>query len=304
MHPPPDRFRPFLDATARYYRRYDVLAAYVPELIAMHCGHKTSIQLSLPNDDDLGPSLIRLRDFCDRTGFHLARREEPDAIKVLLANRPLPDDEFHDKAKLGELLSYPACCIDHCIGNDLNNPLIDHLGDLIRDGDCFPYWMNLFLQTSPFHLFKHYPCSLTCDVTSAYAQTLLEKIREANPSLWTHLRTFLPGPVLYTDICGAGICLVGKPDTEAHPVGRGAMGSVTVHYRDLFWDANPSQVGPMSRRNTPDDVELFGRLTSLLGQGDQVTLADDACVIRRGTRVMGRLKRPTHLHWKILEFKL
>lgn len=109
-----------------------------------------------------------------------------------------------DDPALGRALGYPDCCIAM---NDALQPL--EMADMVRVArfaGTSPDWrLNIFLTElelpggSPYYLVSHFPCSLDCEASIAYASRLLQAISALDPRFARDLETALRMPVLLRD---------------------------------------------------------------------------------------------------------
>ena len=125
-------------------------------------------------------------------------------------------------SELGYLLGYPECCIqrDQAISK-VRMPCFGIAAFKNTKGPI--YWqLNFLLRSSrrlpAVHLISHFPCSLNCAKSYAYAQCLLEVIDSEQPDLAQPIRTLLPLPVaIWNDEAmpddvreeNVGFCFVG-----------------------------------------------------------------------------------------------
>jgi hypothetical protein len=282
-------------AKSVYHKKYKLLAPYVPELIAMKNDLRTAIQMTLPMEDKFRDKLSLLEEFCRKVGFFLDHYEINQENKILIANKNLSDVDWEDKAleyQMGELCAYPGCCIENfATHKEWTHPLINNIRDLVAQAESFPFSMNPFLRTSPFHLYKHFPCSLQCGQSINYCSDLLEVIGDENRELYDDIVRFNLGPAFYTDICGIGIMF------------RGEIADGVISYNEYYCDYEPSSIFQLSCINQPGDLELFNELISAISRGSQIELDEAKLTVRIDSERLTSIDRPDRLRWTIVDFR-
>ncbi|MEA3062541.1 MAG: hypothetical protein QOJ94_2322 [Sphingomonadales bacterium] len=121
------------------------------------------------------------------------------ALEAVLDAQARRDDEA-----LGEALGYPSCCVG---ANLLLGSL--PMTDMVRVARCAgerPDWrLNLFLtelepaEGSPWYLVSHFPCSLGCRASAAYAEALRRSLEATAARFTRRLETLLRLPILLRD---------------------------------------------------------------------------------------------------------
>lgn len=286
----------FESAKNRFHARFRILSPWAPELIAMKHGLRSAIMLHIPPGENLESELSWVQTLCHEKGFYqLAKDTYPRGMDVVISNTPIGSELLKDEEKLGGLFGYPACCIQkftELTRAHRYSPLINDVADLVAQGNRFDFKMNIFLQGSPFHLFKHFPCSLRCEETLSFAERLLDAIETENPELHESILRFNKVPVLYTDICGTAILF------------RGRMEGGCIRYDELYADVNLSDILQFSRRNTAADARLFDDILDSLSTGNEVMLSADALTISGDPlRHQSRTFKSGRLFWKLLSFE-
>jgi len=282
-------------AKSEYHKRYKLLAPYVPELIAMKAGLRTAIQMTLPMEKSFKQKLEMLGQFCSKVGFFLDHYEIHKENKILISGRDLNQVDWEDKTleyQMGELCAYPPCCIEKfATHKEWTHPLINNVRDLIENAESFSFIMNPFLRTSPFHLYKHFPCRLDCPESIHFGEKLLEVIERENPGLHRDILRFNQAPALFTDICGIGIMFSGEiKDTR-------------LRYHDHYTDYDPSSIFQLSSVNRPAEKKLFVDLTDAISRADELVLDGDRLTLQAAGRKVKSFNKPDHLVWKVVDFR-
>ncbi len=277
-------------------RRFGPLSSYVPELIAVHHDLKQSLQVTV-KDADWEVEGPRLQRFCERACLTLEVHERRGAHKAVISKEGLREAPGAGTAQTaGRFFSYPRCCVDAYRGRGprtTGDDFANRLGELVGSApDSVDFRMNPFLRTSPFHLYKHFPCSLHCEATLALAETLLRSLHETMPELEGHIRVFGSAPVLFTDVCGAGLSLAG-----------GVVDEQRVAYEAVFTDVDPATHLDRAPNRTAADVALFQDLFEALELGDSLRLGGGGLLtVSQDSRTVAELRCPEHLVWRLLDF--
>jgi hypothetical protein len=263
-----------------YARKYKLLFAYVPELIAIHCGLRPALELRV--EDEASRALVD--DFCARAGLRWTPYESVGGDRIVLSREPV---EIPGSGEgFGALFGYPECCS--------KAPRPDRPFDRLPGswtGSPAPFELNLFLRTTPFHLIKHLPCSPDCAPTLAAARRLLDAIDRIDPRLGRIIRELGRAPALSTDIGGIGVSLPGRRAGDR------------VFYRERYFDVGLSRMIGSTRGARPGDAALFGRIEKALAAGDELRLQDGRLeTFKDGARV-DSIERPPRLEWRIVEFR-
>lgn len=288
----PSRFQQDKD---RYRSLYGPLAAYVPELVAMRAGLRTATQVSL--DETPGPSTEQaLRRFCDRVGFHLAFRRTRRKRMCLISLRPLaPIADGPDAANMGMVLGYPKCCMETYLREGVGWDYARRMGALLAGRATMDFRLNPFLRTTPFHLFKHFPCRADCPATLKLADRLLQAIRQMAPELGRLVEDYNRLPVLFTGIRGAAISLAAP-----------AMIDDTLEYSGFFYDVNPSAqpMGPARERSAGmADQALFDGIVKALSRGTSLRRdSADGLLVYSGPRLVERVSLPRRYRWRLVSY--
>ncbi len=285
----------FESTKTRFHDRFRILTPWTAELIAMKHGLRSAILVHIPPGDNFENDFSWVQALCSREGFYYVAKETPPrGMDVLISNTRLAPDRITDVAAQGEYFGYPKCCVDNYLvmSSQLRfNPFINDIGDLLGTHDNFDFRMNVFLQGSPFHLFKHFPCSLRCEATLSFAGQLLDAIEREDPELHACILRFNKAPVLYTDICGTAVLFRGKMEGDC------------IRYDEFYTDINLSDILQLSRRNTPEDASLFDDIRDALSSANEVVLSGDALTIGGDPlRHRSRTFKSGRLFWKLLSF--
>jgi hypothetical protein len=101
---------------------------------------------------------------------------------------------------------------------------------------------------------------------------------------------FNTAPVLFTDICGAGILFSGD------------LQDGKVLYESYYYCYPPRNHIHKSAHNTSADAVLFDRIVDALAAGNQVQLDSARLTVQNNTHPLATFDRPVHRRWKLVEF--
>ncbi len=282
-------------AKTEYHKRYKLLAPYVPELIAMKAGLRSAIQMTLPMEQSFKQKLGMLREFCIKVGFFLDHYEINSENKILISGKNLKDIDWEDKNleyQMGELCAYPECCIEKFVTHkEWTHPLINNVRDLLTKSESFSFVMNPFLRTSPFHLYKHFPCGLDCEKSILFTKELLEVIKQENPGLHGDIVRFNQAPALFLDICGIGIMFLGE------------IKDGRLTYSNLYYDYDPSSIFQLSSVNHTSDKKLFSDVIEAGASADELILDDKRLTFQAAGRKVKSIASPKRLSWRVVDFR-
>tara|TARA_Y100000031_G_scaffold118342_1_gene131609 strand:- start:4122 stop:4964 length:843 start_codon:yes stop_codon:yes gene_type:complete len=130
--------------------------------------------------------------------YHIYISKDADKAKFL----KLLEKNNDDKA-IGELLSYPKCCIDFFmenkekqqkIQNDYILPALDN-----SQGFKFPFYTNHAIRYFDITLLSHFPHSFHCQNSINMAKNNLQCIKNYSKGLANDFETMLKNPILYTE---------------------------------------------------------------------------------------------------------
>lgn len=276
-----------------YYRRhYGILSDYVPELIAMRAGLRRATQLSL-DSARYGRVRAQLEAFCDRAGLRLRTYERRGRVKILLSTGSVSDVDPAQEDRLGALFGYPDCCVQHFMSHkeDLVEPFVNGVTALLAKHDRLDFRANLFLRPSPLHLVRHFPCAIDCPKTLADAQRLLGAIRKQNQRLYEEIVHFGQSPVLYLDVCGAGIVFEGQRE------------GARLRYTGSYCAVSVPTLHPLSTQNAEADCALFDEVAAAIELGDELVLEPTELVIHQQGQWLATFPRPAGLDWRLLSFE-
>ncbi|HXS99418.1 MAG TPA: hypothetical protein VN915_01985 [Elusimicrobiota bacterium] len=280
MRPPSD---PSFDAFHQEYaRKYKLLFPYVPELIAIHCGLRPALQLSVGPDAEAARASIA--DFCARAGLRWSSYESEHGGRIVISREPVEIPESGEA--FGALFGYPGCCSR---APRPDRPF-DRLAGFWTESPA-PFETNLFLRTTPFHLVKHLPCAPDCAATLAAARELLIAIDRVDARLGEIIRALGRAPAFSTDIGGIGVSLRGRRDG-----GR-------VRYRERYFDVGLSGLIDSTRFARPGDSALFARIARALAAGDELALVAGRLEIFKDGSPVDAIEKPSRLEWRIVEFR-
>lgn len=278
------------DATSLYRRSYGLLAAHLPEIIAVRAGLKHALQVTLGDEETRRREEGRIRTLCDRAGLHCRFHVRRGRHKVILARdivEPPREDEDENR---DNLFGYPDCCQEKFNANPLSFHTVRHIRDLIEHGRRYSFLVNPFLSPTPFHVVCWHPCSLDCPSTLAFAASLFEVVQSRAPALGHGIRHWNRRPVLFTDVCGIGLCFAGKLE-----------GNVLRH-SGCDWVGVPSELRHLAPGTRDGDLLLFDRIATAASQSDKVEWGPSVTTFRRGGEVLDRVERPSHLAMALVEF--
>jgi len=112
--------------------------------------------------------------------------------------------------KLGELLGYPACCVDFFINNveEQSRKNNDFVLPVLKnsEGFVFPKEMNIAARYFDFCLLPFFPHSFNCGESLKLARAFSSVIADHNPYLADRILGKLRCGVIYTE--NAGVCLL------------------------------------------------------------------------------------------------
>jgi len=288
----------FTTAKTSLRRRFGLLAPYLPELVAIRHDLRTALQVTVPlvGWPVEGP---RLQSFCDRAGLTLEVHTRGGSQKAVISRNGLgvvPDAGTAGEA--GRWFSYPTCCVEAYTSQGpkrTGDDFVNRMHTLVVDApDRIDFRLNPFLRTSPFHLFKHFPCSLGCEATTELAERTRAHLERDLPELHAALQRFGRSPVLFLDSCGRGLSLdSARSDQNA---------SDGLAYEAVFTDGDPTAQLGRSQRHTQEDVDQFLRIQEALATGDALTLVAGTLHILSDTDRVATFERPDGRVWKVLDF--
>jgi hypothetical protein len=278
------------DATTPYRRSYGLLAAHLPEIIAVRAGLKRALQVTLGNEETRRREDARIRTLCDRAGLHCRFHVRHGRHKVILAKDVVePPGEDEDENK-DNFFDYPDCCLEKFNANPLSCHTVRHVRDLIEHGRRYPFLVNPFLSSTPFHLVCWQPCSLDCPSTHAFAARLYEVVQSRVPALGRGIRHWNQRTVLFTDVCGIGLCFAGR------------LRENILRHRGCDWIGVPSELLHLAPGTGERDLLLFDRIVTASSKSDEVEWGPSSVIFRRAGTDLDRVERPSHLAMAWVEF--
>jgi len=263
-----------------YRRSYGVLASQVTALVELHAGLRPAVEVKRSAGGDSGGRERQVRAFATRAGLQV--QETP---RRLLLRRVA---EGGERAATSEsVIAPPTCCA--AVGAPRSADAISKRFGALWEGQSTHSWlMNPFLSGTPFQLYWHLPCSLSCEATRDRASALLRALATHSPRLHEHVRRVRTTPVLYTDAGGRAFLFMGS--LRGH----------TIHYREVF--AGRAHL-PRERALRPSiQTKLQDDLARALAEGDGLTLLGPQLTIRAGRRVVARFSQPPRQRWMLHDF--
>lgn len=250
-------YQPFQRDKDEWRRRYRALTAHVPELIAIHAGLRAATQVTVsPAEwEREGPALRR---FADRAGLHLQVHTKQGRPRLVYSRHRLPavKDEAGEENP-DNRLGYPPCCVQDFLAHSRGNDFRERAHRLYSKHQTLDFRLNLFLNTTPFHLFRHFPCRPDCAETLSLAGALLTVISQTQPMLASAIVRWCSEPVLFLDVAGVGISLVRHPADTSEVAHR-------VRYQAWFFDGHPMHRIGGARRHSSADVARFDETITAL----------------------------------------
>jgi hypothetical protein len=280
--------RRFHQVLESYSSRFNLLTAYLPELIAVHAGLQSAIELLLPEGRETGRQLAALEAFCRRAGLHLSQHREARGRHVLIGRSPVGNLAGLESREILSMCGTPPCCIEAFLGGSASPA--ERMEALFGEADTVSWKMNPFLRASPFHLFRHIPCSQNCGKTLEAGERLLKEILAGNRSLHDDLVRYCRGPVLCTGVGGIGIPF----DGQAEPRG--------IRYREPLWDKGFMEDWHGWGVPGSGDYRFLEDLVGKLLLGDSLALDRNGLEVRKGGRLIAKVSRPERARWKICDF--
>ncbi len=129
------------------------------------------------------------------------RKDVREAARVdgeLLAGGTSPEAWKALGRRLGELLGYPPCCVDHFVGlaaDAGNDDVIRAIAE--RSARFFP-WINN-VSMSVYHPISWFPCRYDCEASARIARTIDDKVFVKVGKKHHRVRRYLSMPRLYFD---------------------------------------------------------------------------------------------------------
>lgn len=278
------------DECEAYRQRYGILAAHAPEFVAVRSGLKTAVQITVGAQRLGERERSRLEAIANEAGLMCTFYVRHGLEKVLIAREALRLPDEDEDENVDNRFSYPVCCVRAFESTKGEYYMQGGLRRLLLRAERVDGRLNPFAVATPFHLTTHLPCSLGCTASLAYAERLLELLRERTPALAAGVERWCRRPALYTDVGGIGVLFDGT-----------ASGA-RVGYRAIDYVGEPLQLLQQSRHNEPADVGRFAALVGALRSGDEAELDGATLFIRKSGVEAGRHVAPPHLTWRLLRF--
>ena len=131
-------------------------------------------------------------------------REERDVTEAaridgeLLASGSSPETWRTLGRRLGALLGYPRCCVDHFVELAADAGKDEVVRSVARGSGRFLPWLNN-VSMSVYHAISWFPCRYDCEASARVARAVDERVRAAAGRKYPRLRRYLAMPRLYFD---------------------------------------------------------------------------------------------------------
>ena len=185
------------------------------------------------------------------------------AAAALAARLQTEGDPSASLREIGELMGYPPCCVEaFAARSDRSNNTRNRYATVARtpDDGAWPWELNN-LHTM---LIPCYPCSYACGAARELAASALTAMDAAHPGTRRAIGELLARPALYFD-------------HERQIVLHGEASGDTARF-----------TGTSVPEGSPRDFAAFA---GAIGAGDELTLTDEALVVRAAGRAILRLRR-------------
>jgi len=229
------------------------------EIMMVILGYKPAVADAINYTLELKRDLDKIRELGKEFGLYLATSKykyivnspkgifeeipltDPDLGKIILSFAKSKDksrkgaDYYHEKMlnseygyKFGKLMGYPECCLrfGSYLNNNEDNP--NNLGfknpavESLKRSKHFAWQLNVFTVS----LLPHYPCSLTCQKSITYVDTLLACLNILDHERAQYLTEFLIKPASLYWTCADKILLYGE-------FKQSSLGSGEIMYSEL-----------------------------------------------------------------------
>lgn len=150
--------------------------------------------------------------------FVYISKQKTDAIKAKDAEVALDHKTF------GELLGYPACCIDFFIKHyeEAAKMHDDYTLLTLKNSESLDWRLNISLNFFDYRLISHFPHSFNCQESIALSQKILDVLTKHNPDLARKTKEELCTVIIYDD--ETGVHVIKNTKTEQN----------TIHYTDVM----------------------------------------------------------------------
>jgi hypothetical protein len=277
----------------QYYKKFDILADVLPELLAVRFGLKRALSFTIESRKEFDKRYPSIKNVCAKSKLHVdyvASKRNPHNYNILVSKQKLNminDDKDQNE---GNRLSYPSCCVKAFNIKTHSYYFTNNMKNLLVDQNTFDFKMNPFLMNSPFHLFSHLPCSLHCKKTLNYAAKLLNIVKKYNKPLYAYIVYFNKTFGLYLDICGMCLLFKGKKVRDQ------------IVYKDFYPKKLYKTRIKQSKQDSVDDPRTFREICRSLSRGNAFTLKGNKLIIKKDRKIIQTFEKPSHLFWKIIKF--
>jgi Protein of unknown function (DUF483) len=110
-------------------------------------------------------------------------------------------DEAGDDSSVGELLGYPACCVE-AFGKGEHNSQDDPVLQRYCDSSAISWYMNVSLLCFDSTLLSHVPCSPHCEASAKLARGFYDFLCASEAGAARRLKDVLSARVLHTKMLG------------------------------------------------------------------------------------------------------
>lgn len=297
-------FISFRELNQVYKEKFGPLSDFLPELLGVKHKLKSLAIITLKNKELDGLALSSLKEHCKannlfaisrcgqkRNEYYFCLSSSKDALKSLshLSN--------HETKEIGQLLSYPNCCVNKFLNkNTASYYFINNVEERIRNsGEGFSWYLNKFFLSTPLYLISHLPCSYNCKRSINYAKKMLNLIKKERPSLYRDIKHYLKLPLFFTDFGGSALAFEGiltKKTSRKQIVYSSFYGSSLEHIKEM-----------LSKSVKKPNIEIYRKIIKGLVKGNKVSLNGGSINIFRNNRKVAKIKKPAGLNWYFIGFK-
>jgi len=234
-----------------YIPEFGKYSAYASELISLKHKIRRIVQISIYSQDEFSS----LKKFAKRYDWIVLKSQFKFDAKELERGR-VEKIEVADKRKglfhvfifdpkglvftqigdkeLGELMSYPSCCIKSYMRHIYSNNIFKCIN---IEGDFhFNHLINPFIKyVSNAHIINHLPCSLNCKKSFKLAKAICKIMIENYPSFYEKIYNYSHYPILIFSKSESDSAFKEKPDIV---IFRGHFNKKRIVYNNIFTTNN------------------------------------------------------------------